>query len=169
MEIERKFLVRYLPFDLNSYQCLLIEQAYLCTDPVIRIRRQDDEYYLTYKGNGLMAREEHNLPLNEHAYRHLLTKADGNVISKKRYLIPIEEPAFADGFPADGLAGSAKRASLKIELDIFEAPFSPLMIAEVEFPDVEMANAFIPPKWLGEDVTDRIEYHNSTLSQKNIH
>ena len=72
MEIERKFLIKKLPDDLSSYECLFLEQAYLCTDPVIRIRRQNNDYYMTYKGKGLMAREEYNLPLNEQAYRHLL-------------------------------------------------------------------------------------------------
>ena len=65
MEIERKFTVKALPENLDSYPFHLIEQAYLNTDPVLRIRRQDDEYYLTYKGKGLMAREEYNLPLNQ--------------------------------------------------------------------------------------------------------
>ena len=161
MEIERKFLIEKLPADLSSCKCLLIEQAYLCTDPVIRIRRQDEEYYMTYKGKGLLAREEYNLPLNREAYEHLLTKADGNIISKRRYLIPLMEPAFASGYtPKEELL------NLKVELDIFEPPFAPLIIAEVEFPDEEMANAFIPPAWLGEDVTSNREYHNSNLSKK---
>ncbi|MFR6560708.1 MAG: hypothetical protein ACLUR5_00530 [Eubacterium ventriosum] len=29
-----------------------------------------------------MTREEYNLPLNEKSYNHLLTKADGNIITK---------------------------------------------------------------------------------------
>ena len=29
-----------------------IEQGYLSTEPVVRIRRSDDEYYLTYKSKG---------------------------------------------------------------------------------------------------------------------
>ncbi|MBD5545931.1 MAG: CYTH domain-containing protein [Lachnospiraceae bacterium] len=161
MEIERKFKIKELPADLSSYRCLFIEQAYLCTDPVIRIRRQDDEYYLTYKGKGLIAREEYNLPLNKTAYEHLLTKADGNIISKKRFLIPIKNPIFKDGYDVP-----EESANLKIELDIFNPPFAPLAIAEVEFPDVEMANTFIPPAWLGADVTDNPEYHNSNLSRK---
>lgn len=163
MEIERKFLIEKLPADLSSYKCLLIEQAYLCTDPVIRVRREDETYYLTYKGKGLMAREEYNLPLNRNAYEHLLSKADGNIISKKRYLIPITKPVFASGYTIP--AGTLE---LKIELDIFEPPFAPLIIAEVEFPDEEMANAFIPPAWLGEDVTGNPEYHNSNLSKKEL-
>lgn len=163
MEIERKFKIKEMPADLSSCRCLFIEQAYLCTDPVIRIRRQDDEYYLTYKGKGLMAREEYNLPLNKTAYEHLLTKADGNIISKKRFLIPIENPAFSDGYDVP-----QKPLHLKIELDIFEPPFAPLVIAEVEFPDEEMAGAFVPPVWLGEDVTNDPAYHNSNLSRRVI-
>lgn len=161
MEIERKFLIEKLPADMSSFKCLIIEQAYLCTNPVVRIRRQNDEYYLTYKGKGLMSREEYNLPLNEDAYEHLLNKADGNIISKKRYLIPLFEPLFASGYDVPD-----EPLNLKIELDIFEPPFAPMMIAEVEFPDEAMANAFIPPTWLGEDVTNNTEYHNSTLSRK---
>ena len=38
MEIERKFLVPALPENLSSYPCHLIEQAYLCTSPVVRGR-----------------------------------------------------------------------------------------------------------------------------------
>ena len=88
MEIERKFTIKELPVDLDSHTCLLIEQAYLNTDPVIRIRRQDDDYYLTYKGKGLMAREEYNLPLTAEGYEHLRPKADGLLITKKRSCIP---------------------------------------------------------------------------------
>lgn len=82
MEIERKFLVPVLPENLSSYPCHLIEQAYLCTSPVVRIRRQDDDFILTYKGSGMMAREEYNLPLTRESYGHLLPKADGIVITK---------------------------------------------------------------------------------------
>lgn len=160
MEIERKFLIRQMPASLSSFECLLIEQAYLCTDPVVRIRRQNDACYLTYKGKGLLAREEHNLPLNGDAYTHLLTKADGNIISKKRYLIPIEHPAFSEGY-----LPPYAHFPLKVELDVFAPPFAPLVLAEVEFPDEEMAHAFLPPDWLGEDVTNDRRYHNSTMSQ----
>ena len=57
MEIERKFLISDVPVNLKDYPCHAIEQAYLCTDPVVRIRRQDTDYYLTYKSKGLMARK----------------------------------------------------------------------------------------------------------------
>lgn len=161
MEIERKFTVKKLPDRLEQYACHIIEQAYLNTDPVVRIRRQDNAYYMTYKGKGLLAREEYNLPLNEHSYYHLREKSDGNVISKKRYVIPIEHPTFASEYKE-----CIDHISLCVELDIFEAPFAPLIIAEVEFPSKDMANAFIPLDWFDQDVTNDPSYHNSNLSRR---
>lgn len=146
MEIERKFIPKDLPENLNEYEHHKIEQAYLNTAPVVRIRKQDDEYYLTYKGGGMMAREEYNLPLNEKSYLHLLEKADGNIITKTRYLIPIND------------------GSLTAELDIFEGKFAGMLLVEVEFNSVEQADAFQKPSWFGEDVTHNKMYHNSYLS-----
>ena len=146
MEIERKFLPVQLPEDLDCFEMHRIEQGYLNTDPVIRIRRADDDYYLTYKSRGLLAREEYNLPLDEESYRHLKPKADGRVIEKRRYLIPLD-------------------VRLTVELDVFEGDLAPLILAEVEFESEEEANAFVPPQWLGKDVTYDTRYHNSTMSR----
>lgn len=165
MEIERKFTIKTLPVNLDSYPCRVIEQAYLNTDPVVRIRREDDSYYLTYKGKGLLAREEYNLPLNEASYYHLREKADGNIISKKRYVIPIEHPQF-DPTYVSSAGNSIDQLSLCVELDIFEPPFAPLIIAEVEFPDKETAEAFLPLDWFSQDVTNDPAYHNSNLSRR---
>jgi len=146
MEIERKFLIPELPFPVDSYPFHLIEQAYLNVEPVIRIRKEDDDYYMTYKSKGLMVREEYNLPLTKEAYEHLLLKADGNIITKKRICIPLTD-------------------SLTAELDIFLGDFAPLILVEVEFPDEASADSFIPPEWFGDEVTFSTAYHNSTLSR----
>ena len=89
MEIERKYLVLHLPGPLESYPCRILEQGYLNTSPVVRIRRDNDRYELTYKSAGLMSRQEYNLPLDDKSYEHLLTKIDGRLIKKKRYMIPL--------------------------------------------------------------------------------
>lgn len=151
MEIERKYLINLedLPADYDTYPFHEIEQGYLCTQPVVRIRKQDNEFFLTYKSKGLMVREEHNLPLTEDAYLHLRRKVDGCLIQKNRYCIPYDN-------------------NLTIELDIFMGYLAPLILAEVEFDTEEAANAFVPPHWFGEDVTFSQKYHNSTLSQANI-
>ncbi len=149
MEIERKFLIHKLPDNLNAYPFQLLEQAYLCTDPVVRVRRSDDIYTLTYKSKGLMSREEYNLPLTAESYEHLKKKADGNIIRKKRFRIPLPD-------------------ELTIELDLFDSPFEELILAEVEFISKEQALSFLPPDWFGEEVTWSTEYHNSTLSQRPV-
>lgn len=159
MEIERKFTIKHLPENLKDYPFYHIEQAYLSVNPVVRVRKQNDEYYMTYKGKGMMARDERNLPLNEEAYYHLREKADGNIISKKRYLIPLHNPGFKEGFPTP-----PEDYTLTIELDVFDAPFAPLVVAEVEFGSKEAAEAFVPPEWFAEDVTYHKEYHNSYLA-----
>lgn len=151
MEIERKFLIdiQRLPFRPEDYPCRRIEQGYLCTAPVVRIRRDNEEYFLTYKSKGLMVREEYNLPLTKESYEHLVPKTDGRLIRKKRYVIPLEN-------------------SLSLELDIFEGDLAPLVLAEIEFPDEETALAYKAPDWLGEDVTYSAKYHNSILSKTEI-
>lgn len=148
MEIERKFLIKKLPENLNSYPVRHLEQGYLCTAPVVRIRRDNDNYELTYKGKGCMVREEHNLPLTREAYEHLREKIDGRLIVKKRYMIPLDK--------------------YTVELDVFEGDLAPLMLAEVEFSSEEDANAFVAPDWFAEDVTFSKLYHNSFLSQFNL-
>lgn len=160
MEIERKFTLKHLPENLEAYPSYHIEQAYLCTNPVVRIRKQDDEYILTYKGAGMMARQEHNLPLTREAYYHLRGKADGNIISKRRYKIPLINPKFKEGAPLP-----PADYKLTIELDIFDPPFAPLIMAEVEFGTKKAAECFLPPDWFDEDVTYKKEYHNSYMSE----
>ena len=146
MEIERKFLIQKLPDNIQQLPSHRIEQGYLCTNPVVRIRREDDSYILTYKSQGMMSREEYNLPLTKEAYQHLCQKTDGVFIQKTRYIIPEKE-------------------NLKIELDIFHGSHQGLILAEVEFPDEQTALAYQPPSWFSEDVTFSSQYHNSYLSQ----
>lgn len=158
MEIERKFLVKHLPQDLSAYPFHRIEQGYLCTKPVVRVRRQDDEYYLTYKGGGKMVREEYNLPLNADAYAHLIKKADGYRICKTRYRIPLTKRSDQT---------SAEDTLLVAELDLFTEP-GELIMVEVEFPTEEAAQCFAAPDWFGEEVTFSKEYHNSYMSRFGI-
>jgi len=147
VEIEKKFLVKYLPDNLEGYTKKRISQGYMCTNPVVRIRRSNEEYFLTYKGQGLMAREEHEFPLSAEAFEHMLPKIDGILIDKIRYLIPLDETHTA-------------------ELDVFQGTLAPLRLVEVEFASIEDAEGFVAPDWFGDDVTNSGEYHNSNLSKR---
>ena len=152
MEIEKKFLIQSLkdvPGDISDYDYHDLEQGYLSTAPVVRVRKEDDTYYLTYKGSGMLVREEYNLPLTKESYEHLVQKADGIVIKKRRYLIPLD-------------------GGLTCELDVFRGKYEGLLLAEVEFSSEEEANAFVPPAWFDTEVTFDSRYHNSNMSKAKI-
>ena len=146
MEIERKYFIETPPDDYAQHPFCQIEQAYLCASPVVRIRREDDSFYLTYKSKGLLSREEYNLPLDEASYLHLLEKADGRILKKRRYLIPLADTPYT------------------IELDVFEGDYEGLILAEVEFPNEQEALSFTAPGWFSRDVTFSGEYQNSRLA-----
>lgn len=155
METERKFLINSIPGDLSEYKKKEIEQGYLCTSPVVRIRKSNDEYYMTYKSKlGQIAVstvaqvcEEVELPLTEEAYYHLRDKVDHRLITKNRYLIPLEK-------------------GLTAELDIFKGEFEGLIFAEVEFQNEEEAGKFQPPAWFDKEVTFDDRYKNNVLSTR---
>ena len=194
VEIERKFTVKELPKDLESYPFHEIEQAYLNVNPAIRVRREDHHYYMTYKcknmqslENGDIGQTEYNMPLTKESYEHLLSKADGNIITKKRYLIPINGDAFDQKEDGSNLNAAKKdtvprtghdaahadefsliMSDLKIELDVFQGVFEGRILAEVEFPSEEAAKAYRPADWFKEDVTGDIRYSNSHMSTEHI-
>lgn len=167
MEIERKFLPLDSAFILNCIKDLPSKdftQAYLNFDPVIRIRKEDEKYVLTYKGHGMMAREEVNLPIPEDTFSHLLPKCDGYVISKMRYFYPLPlSAAFVETAPHSPILDHSD--ALVAEIDVFQDQFAGLILIEVEFLDETSANEFVPPAWFGREVTWDSHYHNSFLAK----
>lgn len=146
MEIERKFLTLEIPFSLKGFVCKEMTQSYVSFQPTIRIRRSGDSYYLTVKGKGHLAREEFELIISWEEYERLRLKIEGREIVKKRYLIPLE----------DGLVA---------ELDVYEGELAGLFTTEVEFPNMAAAEAFIPPFWMGQDVSYDKAYKNTSLAR----
>lgn len=166
MEIERKFLIKENAFDLEKYDYVELQQAYISTSPVIRVRKKatytvnisataDDntsqksngttEYILTVKSKGMLSRQEFELSLEEAAYLNLLKKADGNIITKRRYIIPLEN-------------------ELTLELDYFKDLFQGLVMGEIEFHTEEEANKYNLPDFIIREVTYDKRYHNSNMS-----
>lgn len=155
MEIEKKFLVKSLPENLLKYKKKDIEQGYICSSPVVRIRKSGSQYILTYKAlpesqgeanPGVRVNTEIEAPLSKEGYEHLRKKTDGYIIEKTRYIIPLP----------DGHTG---------ELDIFGGRLKGLYFIEVEFADEKDAAGFVPPEWFGCNVSDDERYTNSFLSK----
>ncbi|MSS63097.1 CYTH domain-containing protein [Velocimicrobium porci] len=155
MEIEKKYTVKYLPEGYETYPSKRIEQGYLCESPVIRIRKSNDSYILTYKSKlGVKTEDEEEAEarvnqevevfLTEEGYTHLKKKVDGNMIEKTRYIIPLE-------------------GERKAELDVFHGALEGLCFVEVEFDSLEQAKNFIAPEWFDEDVSFDSRYLNKNL------
>ncbi len=175
MEIEKKFTLAKLPEAVKTAPYHDIEQAYLNDRPTVRIRKQDDAYYMTYKGlakteetgGQTCMHEEYNLPLDEKSYQHLLEKADGRCVTKRRYLLPLNEDAFDADYLATQpeLAAMVEKGEIRIELDVFESPVPELLLAEVEFPSLDAAEHYHMAEWMIEDVSGDYHYSNGYLSK----
>lgn len=148
MEIERKFLVQSTP-SLTTYSSKKITQAYISTDPVIRLRKMGDQYFLTIKSQGHMIREEFEMPITKEQYDSLYKKVDSSPIEKIRYFIPLEN-------------------NLTAELDIYKGHLNGLCTVEVEFTSVGAADSFKPPEWFGKDITLDNRYKNNNLATYGI-
>ena len=158
LEIERKWLVKdeilkkQDSIHLEDFDYRDISQGYLCAVPVIRIRKSikksgESHYMLSYKGRGLLEREEYNLPLTAEAYESLKRKIEGRLIEKRRYILPF--------------------GKYKIELDIFKGKLEGLIYAEVEFPSKEEAENFSAPEWFNRELTEEPGNSNADLALRN--
>ncbi len=145
IEIERKFLVKNIPFELSSFKSCYIRQGYIFTDPVMRLRQKDESYFFTFKGTGQVKRVEFEFSLSYEQFSALWKKVDGNEIIKRRYFIPV-----GDRYTA--------------ELDIYEGKLLGFKNVEVEFNTEEEAMEFEPPEWFGEDISFKPEYANANIS-----
>jgi len=149
-EIERKFLVRSMPRNLGMLSFVEIHQGYLACEKGrhVRVRRIADSYSLTAKLRRGMGRDEETIALTAAKFALFWPLTEGRRVQKTRYCVP--------------------HGHLMIEIDIFKGPHVGLIVAEVEFPDEQSCGAFIPPAWLGEEVTHDLAYRNTSLAVADI-
>ena len=150
LEIEYKYLVDKIPFDLSGFRKSEIEQVYLSIPNTpeknsYRLRKMDGKLLYCEKGEGLLQREETEYEISGEKYDELVKYVYGFAIGKTRYFIPIQ----------DGLIA---------ELDIYHNNLNGLMTVEVEFDEKYDRNKFVPPYWFGKDVTSDKRYKNASLA-----
>ena len=146
-EIERKFLVKTIPPDLESYPHQVIQQAYVAiTDDgtEVRLRKKGGKYFQTVKNGEGLKRQEIEIELTQAQFEKLWLATGGRQINKVRYAI--------------------KHGELTIELDIYGGLLSGFATAEVEFSSEAQSREFVPPGWFGEDVTLDKRYKNKNLA-----
>lgn len=135
MEIERKWKISGFPTALPLVTEAAMRQGYLTTQPVVRIREAVKEgrasYILCVKGKGTLAREE------------IETAIDGETFAKLERFIG--KPLVTKDFKAYRLPGGEL---LEVSLVDRGLP-TQFTYAEVEFPTVAAAHAFVPPADIG--------------------
>ncbi|MGZ5023431.1 MAG: CYTH domain-containing protein [Chthoniobacterales bacterium] len=147
-EIERKFLIKRLPAGLTDYPHEEIEQGYLAIESgvQVRLRKKGGIRSLTYKRGNKNLREEREVRLSAEQFDALWPGTAGRRLSKIRYDVPCGDRV--------------------VEVDIYTGRHDGVVVAEVEFPDEKSCREFVPPDWLGEDVTGRSRYSNVVLAQQ---
>lgn len=150
LEIEKKYLVETIPFDLSQFPRQEIMQGYLLSTPESsrRVRRKNDKFYFTEKSGKGIVRTENEYEITEEEFIKYWEETNHKRVSKTRYLIPHDK--------------------YTIELDIYHEKLAGLLTAEVEFPDEKEAMEFVPPEWFGKDVSTEAEYRNSVLAEKGL-
>jgi CYTH domain-containing protein len=146
MEIERKFLVAVDP-PHGERPPLRIRQGYVAVAAdagEVRVRDRDGACTLTVKQGTGLVRDEHDITITPELFDSLWPATAGRRVEKQRHLVPYE--------------------GVTIELDVFEGDLAGLRIAEVEFPTVAAAEAFVPPGWFGPEVTGDPRYLNQRLA-----
>lgn len=146
LEIERRFLASPEALRECVTGCSIV-QGYLRADDrmTVRVRVAGDEGFLTIKGkrSGYVRLEHENRISLEMARRLLARLPAERVVEKTRYLVEVEGAVW--------------------EVDVFAGLNAGLIIAEIELdrPD----RAFVPPDWIGEEVTQDRRYSNSGLAR----
>lgn len=143
-ENERKFLVKEVP-KLEGIKYSLIEQGYLSFTPEVRIRKKNDKYFLTHKGEGNQIRTEVESEIDKVTYDILMLLVQERFINKTRY-----EVELSDGIIA--------------ELDVYHGDLEGLVVVETEFKTSEQASLFTIPSWFGKEVTSDKRYKNKMLA-----
>lgn len=151
-EIERKYAVNRIPDSLDIEKAEIIEQGFIYRDfsTIIRVRKitpvypkQENAYYIytlktkgdiNYTGDYTIGQKyEIENKISQEEFEQLIPNRISQKIVKTRMVIPIEN-------------------QLKIEIDIYDGYLTGLLTAEIEFPDIETAQHFNKPNWLGEEL-----------------
>ena len=152
IEIERTYLVKSLPENLESYPHQEISQGYLSELPdPLRVRSLGTKFELTKKVNRSSDKstaEEITISINGTEFNRLWSLVIRS-LEKTRYLIPIS-------------------SSLTAELDVFRGKLEGLAFVEVEFQSPQQMVEFKPPEWFGTDVTEEELSSNFFLTNKSF-
>lgn len=142
IELERTFLLKYIPEGLEKCECREILDIYIPEDsvhPTLRIRKRADVFEITKKSpinsNDSSEQSEHTISLTENEFNEL-AQIQGKRLHKNRYFYPYENKI--------------------AEVDVFLDKLAGLAVADFEFSSKEdMANFQMPDFCLAEVTQDK--------------
>ena len=146
-EIERKFIVKNLPTDLDKAKKEYILQGYLDTKQgETRIRNVNNrKFFINEKYGQGIQRDEYEKEITKNDFLDLFKKTNSKIIKKVRYYYPLQNNKIA-------------------ELDCYFGKLKGLNTVEVEFESMEEAENFNIPLWFGKEVTYDKKFKNHDLS-----
>ncbi len=147
-EIERKFLVDKLPFDISELPHKEIKQGYIVyaeDGTEVRLRKIGDQFFITVKSGADMVRNETEVELSFEQFEQLWHLTRGKRVEKKRYYYNYNNKV--------------------IEIDFYEGFLEGLNTAEIEFESEAEAKNFSLPAWFGKELTHDKRYKNIVLAQ----
>lgn len=162
-EIEKKYLIKYIPKEFKINKIVQIEQNFIYDDKftLIRLRKvknifkeNNEEYIYTVKTQGNIEYNEKNETakryeiernITKEQYEQLIENKINNTIRKTRINIPIKD-------------------KLEAEIDIYYEYLNDFLTLEVEFENENQAKQFIKPDWFGEEIGHN-ELSNRKLSK----
>lgn len=154
-EIESKFLIDLEKFPANAGRGDFIRQGYVSMGTnTVRVRTLGSKGYLTVKSRGLVVRDEYEyeIPFNDAC--EMLENCLDLVIEKWRFTIRVGDYIW--------------------EIDHFKKEHEGLVVAEVEFQDMDHRAEFYEDierglfDWIVSDVTEVPYYTNVELARGNM-
>ena len=132
-EMERIFLVKELPEDLEDFRHIIIKVGdFFDSNSIdaLKIKQKGDKYALIKKeGESALKRTEHTIFIKKGEF-DILWKCTTQKHEKIRYYYNI--------------------GSYTCEIDIYQGKLLGYVRAEIEFNDPEEMKSFEPPSWFGE-------------------
>lgn len=159
IERERTYLLQSLPVDLHEFPMKEIVDVYI---PLrngmaqLRARKKWDNYEMTKKFPVYewfsAVQEEHTIRIDSDEFDYLYTYLP-YIIKKKRY-----------SYKVKGISWT-----ITYDIDVFAWVLEGLLMADVEFEDEQCMESFLPPSFLGEEVTHDTRFAWGILTQLKRH
>ena len=117
-------------------------------DSEVRIRRAGEKNMLTVKSGAGLKRDEAEISISGDDFDRLWPSTEGKRIFKSRLKVV--------------------HKGVTLEIDIYSGDLCGLDVVEAEFRSEDDAMSFVPPGWVGREVTGDKAYSNRYLATKGI-